>query len=297
MPSASVQGGGVGFTSITGSIAAGTGAFTDTNGNFAASNVGNNITIKGAGAGGADYQGTITAFTSPTAVTVSPNAGTTVVANAPYLWGPAGGVISSNWTTTIKVTLATGQSVGDGIACGCNDDAAHGTPSFSDTAGNTFTQRGSTISNADYQELIFTAAITHASGSGANTITCTFSALEAGFSEMFWRHFSNVGAFSQVKNSSSTGASVTTGNFGSSVLAGSVIWCFPGVNSHVSAVGSGYTGSGLTGLGDEEEYQIVGTTGTFAGTFTQSAAGIFVVSAITFAPPTNNNNSLFFNAD
>lgn len=64
---------------LIGAITNGTDDLTVTDGAFTADDVGKKIAIDGAGAGGEIYEGVISAFTSPTQVTVNPNAGNTVV--------------------------------------------------------------------------------------------------------------------------------------------------------------------------------------------------------------------------
>lgn len=61
-----------------GAITTGTGAFSSTLATFKAADVGKTINIAGAGAAGAAYTGAITVFTSAHAVTISPNASTTI---------------------------------------------------------------------------------------------------------------------------------------------------------------------------------------------------------------------------
>jgi len=289
---ASVQGGSFVFLN-TGNVNVGAPtAFTDPNGNFQTTDVGANIAIKGAGVAGADLKTTIAAFVSNHAVTLTTGASTTVV-NQLYVTG-FGGTLSSNWTTTMSVTLASAQSIGDGIAVGANDDQAHSTPTIADSAGNTYSTP-TTQTNVTYTQTISATHVGVASAGGANTITFTYSALEAGFSAAFYRHFSNTGPVGQVKQGNSSGTAITTGNFTNLVLKGSVIWGFTGADGAISAGAPGFTVGPHNDYGDIEEYLIVVTTGSFAVTATQSNS-TFVVSGITFQPPVTTN-AFFFNSD
>lgn len=70
-----------------GSISASSTTLTSTTGGFAASDVGKNITISGAGVSGAELTTTIAAYTSSTQVTVTASASTTVSGTATVDWG------------------------------------------------------------------------------------------------------------------------------------------------------------------------------------------------------------------
>jgi hypothetical protein len=288
MPATPIQGGSVGvFINGSGTIVSGTDAFTDVNGNFYDAMVGSNITVQGAGAGGADYVGTITDFVSQHAVTVAPNADTSVT-TAFYAVG-TGGVISSNWTTTVSITLATAQSAGDVIAAGITCFPGDSAAAITDLV-NTYTQRGSTVTNADYSLLLFTTKCV-ADGGGSNKITAHFTSGQ--LVEFGYRHFSGTGAYSQVATGNSTGTACTTSNFGSTVLAGSTIWGWTGLDSHFTAPGTGYIASPFNPVGDAEEYQIVAASGTFAVTCTQDSNAIYIIGGVTFAPPSTLNAILF----
>ncbi len=76
----------VGATATDGTITSGQATFSSASGAFTSADVGQPITVKGAGASGADLNTTISAYTSATAVTLTANAGTTV-SGAGYLVG------------------------------------------------------------------------------------------------------------------------------------------------------------------------------------------------------------------
>lgn len=106
-------------TTRTTSITTGTGALTVgvalfssadcTGGVGCTGTVNKAITVQGAGAAGAPYVGTITAFTSSTAVTVSPNAGTTLaaVANTNITYGTDNATKIQQWLTECTSTNRT----------------------------------------------------------------------------------------------------------------------------------------------------------------------------------------------
>jgi hypothetical protein len=293
----SIQSGIFCYAGNHGTTVGGTSSFIDlTYNNFQSVMVGFNIAIQGAGVAGADYQGTVATFTDSHHITVTPNTSTTVT-GAGYIIG-TGGTLSSNWTTSMSVTLATAQSAGDTLCWGYNDDPAHSTPTISDSIGNSATSRGGVLSNGTWAQALFTI-VCKAAGAAANTITCTFQTLESGYGqELAYHHFSGVGPYAQLATGNSSGAAVTTANFAATVPAGSTIWALSGVDDAVTLAGSGYTGNIEPIGGNIEEYQIVVTAGTFAGTCTQSGADNFLISAIQFTPPTSSSyNAIFFNSD
>lgn len=95
-----------GIYDTTISITTGTNDVTSANSIFASTDVGKIIVILGAGTSGRDFKGTITAFVSATAVTVSSNAATTVT-NAPTIWG-------TDQTTYIQAAIIAANTAGGG---------------------------------------------------------------------------------------------------------------------------------------------------------------------------------------
>jgi hypothetical protein len=300
-----------------GHIVASTAAFTTTESGvlFGTNNNGNNITVHGAGAAGADLQTTISG--NPTglqAATLSSNAGTTVTG---AIWLLGLGIGGTNGTTQYTITLTSAVSAGDLICVGVNTDPGTTVTSVSDNinAGN-YTAWGAGQSNGDFFQRGYAILGSRAAGAGALVITVTFSGTPATFnSEVFVTHHSPGAAGAWVVHkynaNSGTSATVSSGNV-TTTIANCVLCSFTAVNTHctggasatVTPISTQYFNGAVSGIGspfgDVMQYQYVSSAGIYAHTVTQNASGVFLsmIAAFAFTPSgAAPANALCFGSD
>jgi hypothetical protein len=175
----------VGATAADGTVSSGSAAFTSASGAFTAADVGQPITVKGAGASGADLNTTISAYTSATAVTLAANAGTSVT-TAGYLVGcRLADTMSSHspWVETAPYSNATrpqwnGGTVASGSVSNSGSVAAF-TINASGTIYGAFMNSDSTVSGTAgtlFGMAPFANSRAVLSGDTVNvTITCSIS--------------------------------------------------------------------------------------------------------------------------
>jgi hypothetical protein len=135
--------------------------------------VGASLTIHGAGAGGTDYFGTISAFTNSSHVTISPNAGTTVTTSQYWLGNcQAGG----NLTNQMSMVVPGSISAGDLLVLGLNTSAPITIVSVTDSVGNVWVPHGpgiTAISGIVFQQGY--ACLNAVSANAGMVITITYS--------------------------------------------------------------------------------------------------------------------------
>jgi hypothetical protein len=196
------------------------------------------------------------------------------------------GYVTSSAFRTLSSTLTWAQSAGDLIVLLINYDGS--ITQLSDTSGNVYAPFGTPSSNYYSHQTIYYCLDAKAAGAGANTVTITQSAPEAGidFSVAVFG-FSAPGhtwVQDQYVNNSQSSASFTTGSV-TTVYASEVLVSGTAVDSSITqASGGSWVTEPLDAQGDAQEYLIVDSVqSVIAATYTQLVPGLAMSQLGTFA--------------
>ena len=189
----------------------------------------------------------------------------------------------------LSPTLGFEQGPGDLLVLLINYDPLLTITQIGDASGNSYTQFGSSVSNADYIETMYYCLSAKPSLPAVNSVSVELSAVGATgqFSVTVYDFTARGFAWLQdqyINSSQNNVSSVTTGNV-TTAYPNEVLVSGTGVHAHITAgSGGGWVTEPRDDLGDTQEFLIVDSIQTnIAATYTQSQPGIALSQLGTFA--------------
>lgn len=253
----------------------------------------NSISVVGAGVAAANLDALISTFTDASDVVVGTAASTTVAA-ANWAWGS--NTVDTNGTTTVTLSFANKLSLNDLILVYVETQSTVSSLG-PDSAGNTYTQIGTSAPGEDQQYGYF-AVVTHGAAAGS-TLKVTFAGSSAGNARLGFYHFSPTPGMKPKldKSSFANGNSVTPAS-GSVTTTVNGELCLSAVATHNNVTGTtaGWTApANIDMYGWTSEYFIQSTAGAINATYAQ-ATGTWNAFIVTFMM-VPAQNAIFYNVD
>ncbi len=191
-------------------------------------------------------------------------------------------------TSNMSVSFTSNNTAGNFLIVAGSAARPAGTLSISDTLGNSYSTAFGPVTDTTQDVAIYIWYVPICKG-GANTVTITPSgtaALEIHVSE--WSGIATVSPVDQTASATGTGTSVSSGAM-TTTMNGELVFGYGWVFNTASA-GTGFTPISLIN-GDLDEYQVQGTAGSVAATFTQTSGTWFALMA-TFKPAPGGTGSI-----
>jgi len=202
--------------------------------------------------------------------------------------------------TTVNVTFAAAQAAGDlnVVVVGWTDTTASVT-SVTDKSGNTYTLAvGPTLVSGALSQSIYYAKNIAAAGSGANTVTVTFSAA-ATYPDIRILEYSGADPGSPVDVTAAGSGSSTTSSSGSATTTNPTDLIFGAnlVQTGTSGPGAGFASRLLTSPdGDIAEDRLVAAAASYSATAPLSSAGSWIMQMVAFRTPVVTGGSFTLSA-